>query len=208
MKTTEELKELATVAGDQERAGPERVAAFRECDAGRKEAKLGWSKLGLEPDQAKELRTAIEALEGADTVVSSPGTSEATGTADGQTGDAFEATADELNAQADRPSVKAAKSDAESDEAIAKATGKAKKAKAEGAGETRGKLTRLIESLLMDPKLSYLDILKVIDGEFPTAHTTARSIASVAAGMRRKDIAVPMRRPEAKPKEAPAKAAA
>lgn len=54
---------------------------------------------------------------------------------------------------------------------------------------------KLIASLLVDPEgFDYAAIVEMVVGEFPAAKTSRRSIASVAAGLRRKGVEVPMRR--------------
>lgn len=68
---------------------------------------------------------------------------------------------------------------------------------AEGAAETdMPKLTisRLTEKLLMDENLGYAAIVDQVVAEFPNAKTTTRSVASVAAVMRKKGVDVPMRK--------------
>ncbi|MGB3689598.1 MAG: hypothetical protein WBA02_09885 [Jannaschia helgolandensis] len=52
----------------------------------------------------------------------------------------------------------------------------------------------LVQELLMDPDLGYLAIVDRVMAEFPDAKTSVRSVASVAAGLRRKGVNVPMRR--------------
>lgn len=47
---------------------------------------------------------------------------------------------------------------------------------------------------LVDPALSYADIVQLVLAAYPDASTTARSIASVAAAMRRGGASVPLRR--------------
>ncbi|MDE4175084.1 hypothetical protein PXK01_13045 [Phaeobacter sp. PT47_59] len=87
----------------------------------------------------------------------------------------------------------------EADETKAEAAEDAEQAshEAEEAAETgRPKLTisRLTEKLLMDENLGYAAIVDQIVAEFPGAKTTTRSVASVAAVMRKKGVDVPMRR--------------
>lgn len=54
---------------------------------------------------------------------------------------------------------------------------------------------KLIASLLVDPEaFDYPTICDIVRGEFPNARTSTRSIASVAAGLRRNGVEVPMRR--------------
>lgn len=58
---------------------------------------------------------------------------------------------------------------------------------------------KAVRALLLDPAgLDYPTIVQRVKGEFPQAHTTTRSIASVAAAMRRDGMVFPMRR---KPKK-------
>lgn len=224
-KTMEEAKALAAIAADEDRGGRERLAAFEEADAARKELKAGWSKLGLtveqvtalkddlpalaaldEADEADEtamaagLETeALQALGEAEPDDASSEASEEPGESIPADGEAFEATPEELAAQVGRPKTQE-QLDAEDAEALERAAKKVRRAKESGSGEERGGLTRLVESLLMDPALSYLDIINAVLKDFPKANTSARSIASVAAGMRRAGKNVPMRRPVAKPK--------
>lgn len=87
----------------------------------------------------------------------------------------------------------------EADETKAEATEDAEQANqvAEGTSETdRPKLTisRLTEKLLMDENLGYVAIVDQVMAEFPEAKTTTRSVASVAAVMRKKGVDVPMRK--------------
>ncbi|WP_299653129.1 hypothetical protein [uncultured Tateyamaria sp.] len=87
----------------------------------------------------------------------------------------------------------------EADETKAEATKDAEQAnhEAEGAAETgTPKLTisRLTEKLLMDENLGYAAIVDQVVAEFPDAKTNTRSVASVAAVMRKKGVDVPMRK--------------
>jgi hypothetical protein len=53
----------------------------------------------------------------------------------------------------------------------------------------------LVKQLLLDPDLSYSDIVALVKETFAEARTTVRSVASVACVMRRKSLFdVPMRR--------------
>lgn len=218
----DKVKELVAIATDEDRGGRERLAAFEQADEGRKALKVGWSKLGLDVDQVTALKDELPALAELDATEeeaeqalgeasgdeSEPDAAEEPGDAPTAEEEPFEASAEELEKQTGRKSNAEAQAEADDAAAIERASKKVAKAKADGAGETRGGLTRLVESLLMDPALSYLDIINAVLKEFPKANTSARSIASVAAGMRRKNIAVPMRRPAKKePAAAPAEAA-
>ncbi len=87
----------------------------------------------------------------------------------------------------------------EADETKAEAAEDAEQAtqEAEDAAETdRPKLTisRFIEKLLMDEYLAYAAIVDQVVAEFPDAKTTTRSVASVAAVMRKNGVDVPIRR--------------
>ena len=66
----------------------------------------------------------------------------------------------------------------------------------EAAEGDKPKLTisRLTENLLMDENLGYAAIVDQVVAEFPDAKTTTRSVASVAAVMRKKGVDVPMRK--------------
>lgn len=52
----------------------------------------------------------------------------------------------------------------------------------------------LVQELLMDEALDYATIVDAVMAEFPNAQTSARSVASVAAVLRKKGVDVPMRR--------------
>lgn len=52
----------------------------------------------------------------------------------------------------------------------------------------------LVQELLMDPELGYVTIVNRVLAEFPDAKTSARSVASVAAVLRKKGVDVPIRR--------------
>lgn len=57
---------------------------------------------------------------------------------------------------------------------------------------------RLVRELLMDETLAYAAIVSMVKERFPDAKTTVRSVASVAAALRKKKVNVPMRRKSAK----------
>jgi hypothetical protein len=61
--------------------------------------------------------------------------------------------------------------------------------------EPRGSIGQMVADLLVDAEgYDYQEIVDIVRGQFPSAKTSKRSIASVAAGLRRKGIEVPMRR--------------
>lgn len=72
-------------------------------------------------------------------------------------------------------------------------------AEAEAQQSSRGSVTALVKALLADPDLSYEAIVLRVKVDHPEAQTTARSVASTASVMRKKGVAVPMRRPSAGP---------
>ena len=60
----------------------------------------------------------------------------------------------------------------------------------------RGKICTMIRGLLIDPAgHSYLTIVNLVIAAHPTAKTTTRSVASIAADLRRDGIEVAMRKP-------------
>lgn len=56
------------------------------------------------------------------------------------------------------------------------------------------KIGAVIGEMVMDASLSYDAIVNAIHARFPKANTSARSVASVAARLRKSGVAVPMRR--------------
>lgn len=95
---------------------------------------------------------------------------------------------------ADQELVAASGTSAESAEALAES--------AEATKVAKGSIGKLVASLLLDAEgFDYPAIVEMVTGEFPAAHTSPRSIASVAAALRRKGVEVPMRR---KPRSAKA----
>lgn len=60
--------------------------------------------------------------------------------------------------------------------------------------EPKRTIGSLVQELLMDPGLGYLAIVDRVVAEFPDAKTSVRSVASVAAGLRKKGVDVPIRR--------------
>lgn len=60
--------------------------------------------------------------------------------------------------------------------------------------EPRRTIGSLVQELLIDPDLGYLAIVDRVLIEFPEAKTSVRSVASVAATMRKRGVDVPMRR--------------
>ncbi|WP_299955403.1 hypothetical protein [uncultured Roseobacter sp.] len=60
--------------------------------------------------------------------------------------------------------------------------------------EPRRTIGSLVQELLMDPELGYVTIVDRVVADFPDAKTSLRSVASVAAVLRKKGVDVPMRR--------------
>ena len=81
-------------------------------------------------------------------------------------------------------------------EELGKATAsKPKRKRTEKAkDQRRGAIGESVATLLKDERLSYADILQMILAAHPHAATSTRSIASVAACMRRDGVEVPFRR--------------
>lgn len=69
-----------------------------------------------------------------------------------------------------------------------------RKAAENAKDQQRGAIGRSVATLLRDPRLSYADILQMVRAAHPHASTSTRSIASVAACMRRDGLDVPLRR--------------
>ena len=70
---------------------------------------------------------------------------------------------------------------------------KIRNAKVTGS-ERMGTIGELVHELLTDVDLTYLEIVALVKEKFPDAKTTARSVASVAAVLRKKGTLVPIRR--------------
>lgn len=62
------------------------------------------------------------------------------------------------------------------------------------AAEGKRTIGSLVQELLMDETLGYEVILEQVKAQFPAAKTSVRSIASVAANLRKRSVDVPMRR--------------
>ncbi|CTQ32067.1 hypothetical protein [Jannaschia rubra] len=60
--------------------------------------------------------------------------------------------------------------------------------------ERLGTIGELVHELLMDVDNTYVEIVAEVKRRFPAAKTTARSVASVAAVLRKKGASVPVRR--------------
>jgi hypothetical protein len=73
-------------------------------------------------------------------------------------------------------------------------------AMAASAAEPPSTVGRLVEALLVadEGSWSYGQIVEEVRRRFPEARTTARSVASVAADLRKRGVYVPSRRPSAK----------
>lgn len=56
-----------------------------------------------------------------------------------------------------------------------------------------GAIGKMVEELLADASVGYLQIVEKVVAAFPNARTSRRSIASVAADMRKRGLEVPMR---------------
>lgn len=61
---------------------------------------------------------------------------------------------------------------------------------------SRGSLSRLVEGLILDTLMSYKNIVAAAQKEFPTCLTSTKSVASVAAALKRAGKPVPSRLPQ------------
>lgn len=64
----------------------------------------------------------------------------------------------------------------------------------EKPAEERVTIGSVVEQLVLNAELSYEQIVDMIRDQFPHASTSRRSVASVAARLRKKGATVPMRR--------------
>lgn len=72
-------------------------------------------------------------------------------------------------------------------------------AEVQTAAEVKGPRVTIgsaVTELLMDAALSYDMIVSIIRGQFADAQTSRRSVASVAARLRKEGVKVPLRRKE------------
>lgn len=60
--------------------------------------------------------------------------------------------------------------------------------------EPKQTIGSFVQELLMNPNVGYLAIVDRVVAKFPDAKTSVRSVASVAAGLRKKGVDVPTRR--------------
>lgn len=77
---------------------------------------------------------------------------------------------------------------------MTKTTDQAHEATAVEAKEPKLTIGSVIATMLMDATLSYDVIVNAIHEQFENASTSARSVASVAARLRKDGVDVPMRR--------------
>jgi len=64
----------------------------------------------------------------------------------------------------------------------------------ERTAESPRSIGEMVERLLMDPSLNYVEIARRVRAQFAHARTTNRSVASVAKAMRARGVAVARRR--------------
>lgn len=170
MSKIEEAKALYAVAGDTARKGKERLAALLKANDLRSEMKVGWAKIVGEQINYAGALSDLQDLVEA----------EASGASTKRADDAG-------------PGVAPAKADKPKRE-------RKPKADAKPVDPNRGKISALIRAMVMDASKTYEDIVAAVKKAHPEAKTTARSIASIAADLRRAGQDVPSRRPVAKPK--------
>jgi hypothetical protein len=212
---------------DATRAVPERIAGFEEADRIRRELKTGWAKLGV-PDAAQtfsDLKAANDQFDVAEgpertkrvneeairaVLEAGPGSTadhiaDHTGLEPHDIVGLLDGMGDVLAVEADGVWTYSLIAEDPAEAATAPGSVKPKRPKKEPKpiDPNRGALTRLVEELLMDAGLGYDDILALVVKAHPAARTTRRSLASVAADMRKeRRIDVPVRRRVAAPKEA------
>ena len=63
----------------------------------------------------------------------------------------------------------------------------------DGLPKEMGGLSRMVERLVRDTNMSYIDIVAAVKEEYPDANTSTKSVASVACVMRKKGTPVPLR---------------
>jgi len=83
------------------------------------------------------------------------------------------------------------------DHVIAETTTSAENVEATPEPVKKVTIGAVIETLLMDASMSYSQIVDCIHSQFQPCNTSARSVASIAARLRRTGVDVPMRRGKA-----------
>lgn len=208
---TETAKQLIAIVDSENRRPKERLEALLQADALRREMKIGWAKLGAEAEgigQTKAILEKLVAEEAAD---------------DAEVEAEFELSPEELADQALRPKNPehrweivpgqparvvdwpvegAAQAEHQSDfvppTVVSDAPKDDEPPKASEAPQTltaaeRGAIGIMARDLLQTDA-PYEEIALAIRARYPHAKTTARSLASVAADMRRDGIPCPPRR--------------
>ena len=188
MSKMEELQGLMSLAlGD--RPAAERLEALQAANLVRKDMKVGWAKLGFVPEgfnMADALGTlqdeAKAQAEAAALHVKDHGDTDAKQTK--LAGDAEKPTTEQPLRYND-PATEDNTGIVPADEPPAKTE--------------RGGIGRLVNELLVDTDDDYATIVAKVVARFPEAKTTARSVASVAADLRRDGVDVKTRRKAKKP---------
>jgi hypothetical protein len=177
MSKTQEAKDLLVLALNVESPAKDRLAALLAANELRKELSIGWGKLGSPEGfnmgaTLEELREQAAQKE-AEGDQEKPLDGEPTppeGQTDGTGMSSSEVPEGVIQPQADVP-----KTD-------------------------RGGIGRLVNLLLTTTDADYASIVASVKEKFPEAKTTARSVASVAADLRRDGVDVKTRRKAAAPK--------
>lgn len=185
MTNKQKAQALWAVVTDRERSNPEHRAALDELVALKKAAKTSLDKLGVpqvmwdREDETNRLNASLAA------------------DLEAQKAEPLLQTREQMlmgEHLQPEPNLEEAVAAAVPPEQLAKDP--ASPAKAVAAAE-RGRITALVKHLLRTTALGYAAIVERVVAEFPEAKTTARSVASTAADMRKAKVDVPMRRAEA-----------
>jgi len=202
---TEEARGLLAVALDDGRRALERKEAYWAANDIRKELKVGWPKLhprGLPLDSAS-LESEIERQLAKDLADDETPRTEVLEEDPEYTTPVVSTAAEAIQIldagggvgiDVSTPEGKAAAAEAIAHVANSKRPRKASAPK----DEHRGEISALVRSLLQSTDLPYADIVARVLAAHPAARTTARSVASVAADLRKAGGTVSLRRPEAK----------
>ncbi len=171
MSKTEDAQALVALGTDGARPAAERLSALEAANGMRRELKVGWAKLGAPEGfnfgaELEDLRAAAasEAQDLGDTEKPQADDDSSDQVIDPQVGDEELPKADEDGASGPSPR------------------------------PDRGGIGRLVNLLLTTTDDDYKTIVAKVKAAHPEAKTTARSVASVAADLRRAGADVPTRR--------------
>lgn len=169
MSKTEDAQALVALGTDGARPAAERLSALEAANGMRRELKVGWAKLGA--PEGFNFGAELEDLRAA-------AASEAQDLGDAEKPQAD----DDSSGQVIDPNVGDHGSEPLSDEELPEPK------------RDRGGIGRLVNLLLTTTDDDYKTIVAKVKAAHPEAKTTARSVASVAADLRRAGADVPTRR--------------